>query len=254
MQTVDKPAKHNWLERRMQKVRMRKTEEAAGMEDDVLQRLRSLQEETMPLLSELSELRDALCILGDNPEETYCVFEKYLRERVDTRLWWEHWRLPDFGEYRERIWVEELMRYATRDSFLVLGYAPCIGDVLYKYATGMRSVCWILKPEQYTDAVQQFIDSFYEEFGLAISLQLLEPGEDWAGLRAVSTIPVNVLDFSREEKISAHDVAAGSIWLDVDAMEGKERRIESRCPKIAYFSLKKLWSHLDTIGKNRYNT
>lgn len=212
------------------------------------------QQEAAVLLQELAELQTALCLLGGNPYWTYCVYEDFLFERIDTKLWRECWRLPGFAEYHETVWVEELLTYATKDAFLILGYAPCIGNILNRHAVKMRSVRWILKPEQYTEAVQQFIDTFYEEFGLVISLQVSEPGEEWVKLRPFSAAPINVLDFTQEEKLSACDVAKGSIWLDMDSLEGKERRMESRCPQIAYFSLKKLWSHLDTIGKNRYNT
>lgn len=207
-----------------------------------------------PLLEELSVQQTALSLLGDNPCWTYCVYENFLWEKIDTNLWREYWKLPLFREYHDLIWAEELMKYGTWDSMIILGYASCVAELLYKYAGKLRSVKWILKPEQYTEAVQEFVEEVYEEYGLVISLQLLEANEHWAGVRLKTVIPVNVLDFTGEEKVSGYDLAAGSVWLDMDSLEGKEWRMRTRSPQIAYYSLKKQWAHLDTIGKNRYNT
>lgn len=268
--TLQKSIKPKWFAGKKRKRKRQKLEETlqAGLaeqgtqltQEKQEQRLRrqeerqKLQKEIKPLLDELSELQTALCLLGDNPHWTYCVYEDYLREKIDTKLWWECWKLPEFREYHEFVWAEALMQSATKDSFLILGYAPCVGTILNRHATKTRNVKWIMKPEQYTEAVQEFIEAFYQEYGLAISVQLLEEGEEWIRFRPSGVMAVNVLDFSGEEKLSACDVGKGSIWLDMDSLEGKERRIETRCPQIAYFSLKKQWSHLDTIHKNRYNT
>lgn len=225
------------------------------------ERLKDLRNQLTPLLTELSELQTVLSLLGDNPHWIYCVYEDYLYERIDTGLWWDVWRLPLFEEYHSYIRVEELMQYATKESFVVLGCAPCVGRILRGHAARMRSVQWIMKPEQYTEAVQEFVEEFYEEYGLAITMKLLEEGEDWIRVRPSSVQPVNVLDFSGEEKLSVCDIAKGSVWLDMDSLEGKERRMEVRSPQIGYFSLKKQWKqlqkepiYLDTIGQNRYNT
>lgn len=224
-------------------------------------RLKDLRNQLAPLLEELSELQTALPLLGDNPHWTYCVYEDFLYEKINTKLWREVWKLPLFEEYHSYIWVEELMQYATKEAFVLLGYAPCVGHILRGHAAQMRSAWWMLKPEQYTEAVQGLIEEFYEEYGLAITVKLLEEGEEWIRVRPSSVQPVNVLDFSGEEKLSACAIAKGSVWLDMDSLEGKERRMDVRSPQIGYCSLKKQWkqlqkepSYLDTIGKNRYNT
>lgn len=207
-----------------------------------------------PLLEELSVQQTALSLLGDNPHWTYCVYEDFLREKIDTGLWHECWKLPLFREYQDLIWAEELMKYGVWDSLFILGYAPCVTELLYKYAGKLRNVKWILKPEQFEEPVQEFVEEVYEEYGLVISLQLLEPNEHWASVRLKTAIPVNVLDFTGEEKVSAYDLAGGSVWLDMDSLAGKEWRMKTRNPQITYCSLKKQWAQLDTIGKNRYNT
>lgn len=239
----------------------RERSEESLQKEQAQQKLHALQKVTQPFLAELSELQTVLRLLGAHTDCTYCVYENFLMEKIDTRLWWEHWSLPHFSEYHEWIWAEELMKYAALDSFLILGYAPCVEKILNWHGVKMRSVKWILKPEQYTEAVREFVDCFYEEFGLAISLQLLGEGEGWIRFRPCTIAAVNVLDFTGEEKLSACDVAEGSLWLDMNSLEGKEWRMENRCPHITYFSLKKQWKqlekapfYLDTTGKNRYNT
>lgn len=203
---------------------------------------------------ELCEQQTALCFLGDHPYETYCVYERSLWEKIDTVFWREYWQIPHFREYHGSVWVEELVQHALCDSWLIIGYAPCIGTILRERATKLREVRWILKPQQYTEAVQEFLDELYEEFGMVIGVQILEPETEWYRVRLQTVSPVNVLDFSGEEKLSVCDVAKGSIWLDMDSLEGKQRRMEVRSPQITYISSKKLWANLDTIGKNRYNT
>lgn len=251
------PIKNKWLDKRKHK-RKRQQLESFSQEKQIVSEEPKL---IWSLLAELAELQKDLCILGENPQETYCVLEDFLKEKIDTRIWWEHWTLPEFGNYRERIWAEELMKYAKGDAFLILGTAACVEEILEKYGAGMRNVKWVLKPKQYTEAVEECVDWFYEEFGLAVSLELLEENEGWIHFRPSSATPVNVLDFTGVEKLFANDVSKGSIWLDMDSLSGKERRFESRCPQITYFSLKKHWKHLekapfylDTTGENRYNT
>ncbi len=213
------------------------------------------------LLNELQEMQTALCMLGENPHWTYCVYEGALQEKVNTALWPRYWNVPKFEEYHDYIWVEQLMECAVYNQYLILGYAPCLGRILFEHVEKMRSVTWYLYREQYTRSVQNFIEDFYEEYGLAIEVRLLEADEEWIRVRPSSAVPVNVLDFSGEEKIAACDVAKDSVWLDMDSLDGKYRRIENRNPGIHYFSLKKQWKQrqkepmcLDTLNKNRYNT
>ncbi len=207
-----------------------------------------------PLLEELAVQQTALALWEDNPYETYCVYEKFLWEKIDTKLWWKYWKLPQLQEYHDMIWAEELMQHGIWDSLLILGNAPCVTKLLYKYAGRLRTVKWILRQEQYTEALQDFLEDFYEEYGLMVACQVLEPGEHWAAVRPKSVLPVTVLDFTGEEKISAYDLVSGSVWLDMDSLDGKEWRMKARNPHITYYSLKKQWACLDTIGKNRYNT
>lgn len=215
-------------------------------------------DERRKLWEELKDWQVALLLLGGNPYWTYCVYEDYLRERICADIWNRHWVIPEFEEYHESMWVEKLIPHTIPGHYMILGTADCLPRLLCENVKKMRSVKWFLKKEQYTSELQSFIEDFYEEYGLAVEVHMVE---DWIRVRPGSPVPVNILDFTGEEKLSACDVAAGSIWLDMDSVDGKNRRIEVGSPQISYFSLKKQWKqrqkevyHLDTLNKNRYNT
>lgn len=226
----------------------------------------------------IAEWQTALRLLADNPYQISCVYEEALRRELSMekvrKSWCAHWPVWEFEEYREKKWVEKLLPYATHSHFVIVGDAPCLPELLYENAARMRSVRWILPERQYTCEIRDFIDEFYEETGLAIETELQREADServWTRARIGSLLPANVLDFTSEEKISACDMPQGSIWIDMDSQEGKQRRIEARNPGISYFSLKKEWGqtalrqkafilrqkavlNLDTTGKNGYNT
>ncbi len=211
------------------------------------------------LLEELKDLQTVLPLLGENPHWTYCVYEDFLREKMFIESLHAYWNIPEFESYHDYLWVQELMQYTVPGYYLILGYAACLPEILRGYVGRMRGLKWFLKPEQYTLEVEDFIEEFYVEYGLAVEVHLV--GEAWNRVRPGSAVPVNVLDFTGEEKLSAYDVADGSIWVDMDSIDGKNRRMEARNPGITYFSLKKQWKQrqkegicLDTVGKNGYNT
>lgn len=212
-------------------------------------------------LEELSCLQTAFILLGDGPYRIYCVYEECLKEKLDRKLWRQYWEIPEFTDYRQCMWVEKLMQYTFPGPYILLGYADCLPGLLQKYAKSLRNVKWFLQEAQYSSGVEAFVEEFLREYGLAIEVHLLTESEVWCRVRPSSTLPVNVLDFTGEEKISACDVAKGSVWLDMDSLDGKSRRIETRNPDVSYFSMKKLWRQrqkeaicLDTISKNGYNT
>lgn len=236
------------------KTRRRKRKGAKQRQNEVL------ANPLLACLEELHELQTALRLLGDSPYRTYCVYEAYLKEKINTELWQQYWGVPEFGDYHERMWVEKLLPYTFPGNYIILGCADCLPAIFYENAKKMRSVKWFLKARHYSREVQEFTEEFFEEYGLAIEVHLLG-GEEWIRVTPGSEVPVNVLDFTGEEKMSACDVAKGSVWLDMDSVDGKSRRIENRNPDINYFSLKKLWKQrqkepicLDTICKNGYNT
>ena len=203
---------------------------------------------------------------GSSREEYQMVFENNVRPQLtafpdfSNYFPWE-----EFRNYRDLFWVEQIMPYAVHADYQIVGYAPCIPRLLVRHARRIRSVCWILSKAVYTGQVQEFVEDYYEEYGLAITVHLCEPGEPLRKSPLTSDKPINILDFSGEERMSCVSIFPGSVWLDMDAMEQKARRIAIQKPEISYISLHKRWksatnttenptNHLDTACKSRYNT
>ncbi len=188
-------------------------------------------------------------------EDCQIVYERNIRSRLFALAGWSQ-RFPagEFCHYRDLFWAEQLLPYARHADYQIIGYAPCIPELLIKHARHIRSVCWILSEAVYTGQLQDFVEDYYEEYGLAISIHLCEPVTSLRKARITSAKPISILDFSGEERMPCVQVMAGSVWLDMDAMEEKARRISIQNPDISYFSLRKMWKNLDTAGKSRYNT
>lgn len=217
--------------------------------------------------SGLGEWLTALRLLADNPNQIFCVYEDSLRKELEKeevrKLWSAHWEITEFKDYREWKWAEKLIVHAKYHHYVILGKAPCVPDILYSYCRWMRSVRWLLTEEDFSVDVQEFLNDFYKETGLAIETELVlaedtgmvsklseidmekskmtECIRPYARVYLTASRPVNVIDFSGEEKISACGIPQGSIWLDMDSQEGKCRRMEVRTPGVHYFSLKQRW-------------
>lgn len=203
------------------------------------------------LLEDTKCRQDFLQQIMEDRNHSYIVTE----EPVPFLEGWE------FRGYYEEEWVMHIMQYATLNHFVILGKAECIPRLMLQYVQRMKSLKWVLLQRQYGEAEEELVEEIYEEYGLAVEVRLLEEEGDWRRMRLACKIPMVLVDFCEEEKISAADVARGSIWLDMNASEVKRCRLEDRNTGIAYFSLKKEWKRpqnalyqLDTNSKNGYNT
>lgn len=165
------------------------------------------------------------------------------RRLLLTVLWRRYFDWKEFTDYGGRFWVEQLMPEAVLPHFVILGTAACIPELIEKYAHGMKSLRWILPQADYTGELDEFVEDFYTEFGLAISMQVIPGFRDFKGLQLVCPLPSNILDFSGEPGIGISGVAEGSIWLDMRSVEEKRRRIEVRGLSIFYFSMKEKWQY-----------
>lgn len=170
----------------------------------------------------------------------------------------ESWR---FGDYLEEEWLLHMMRYAALPHFVILGRVHCMPRILLHSVNKMKSLRWILPGYLYGQKEQELVEDLCEQYGLVVDVQLLQTEVDYSRLEFRSRFPVNVLDLSEADNVSATGVPAGSIWLDMGACEIKKCRLEEHYRDIMYFSLKKEWNQpekalfcLDTIGKNGYNT
>ena len=176
---------------------------------------------------------------NDNCLETSNILANDMWEAILPVLWKRYFQVQEFGGYTRQLWVEELLPEAVLPHFVILGAAPCLPILIEKYAGGMKSLRWILPENDYSQEVQEFVEDFYIEYGLAIMLQITPAGQ--RRLQAVCTEPSNVLDFTEEANMNLAKVAKGSIWLDMLSMEEKRRRIVDRSTGITYFSLKEKW-------------
>lgn len=213
------------------------------------------------LWSRLSEVGELIYPMLDYPDESYCVYEEALKKTDFHKLWQQYCSFPEFHDYMQDTWAEPLLRYAEHSSYLVLGNAFCLPGFLWRKAERMKSLQWILPGKQYTEELAAFEEDICQEFGLAIDMHVLKSPEEYRRVRLKSKLPVNIIDFSGEERLQTADLPSESIWLDMSSMEEKRRRIEDRKNPMRYFSLKKQWKqpqkgryHLDTISKNGYNT
>lgn len=167
--------------------------------------------------------------------------DKWLKSR-DLCGWWEkNWPVPAFEDYHDAVFACRLMERVHLSHFLVLGYAPCVPQLLSGQARRMKSLRFLLKKEP--EELDEFIEDFYEEHGLAASVRVVEGGS-FKGERIVCAQPTAILDFSGESHLLTADIARGSVWLDMDSMEEKRRRIEDRNTGIYYFSMKKEWKRI----------
>lgn len=161
------------------------------------------------------------------------------------QLWRKYWQIPEFDDYLQPQWVKPLLENARLNHFVILGLADCTPAVILYCARRMKSLRWILREEDATEEIQDFVEEFYQEYGLAVTLQPLEGGKAFARLLLVSREPICVLDFTEESHVSPGGTAQGSIWIDFRSVEAKARRVLDREKGISYFSLKEIWKRAD---------
>lgn len=176
----------------------------------------------------------------------FCVYEDGVRRRLMGKsllalLWQRHFEWEEFGDYRGRFWVEELMEQARWPDFVILGTAPCMPEVVWKYARRMKSLRWILPEAECTGEFLEFVEEFYVESGLAIALETLPGAGEFARMQLVCAKPSNIIDFTGEASILTSGAAGESVWLDMLSVEEKGRRIRGRKNQISYFSMKEKW-------------
>lgn len=196
-----------------------------------------------------------------------CVYDSGVRKLLlgETPLavhWSRAWAVPEFSDYREYRWGVELLPYATQSRFVVLGAAPDIPLIVKRCARKMKSLRWILLERDYDEAAQEFIEDFYEDYGLAISVQTVTGRNAFRTLCLESVEPICVMDFTEETGFYFGGLEPGSIWLDFSSREEKAKRMERLAKNVSYCSLKRVWRNenpiktyfLDSADKSGYNT
>lgn len=155
--------------------------------------------------------------------------------------------LPEFDEFMQAKWVQQLLPHAVCTDFVVLGDGVALKQILWEMAPYMKSLWWIAPDPAAEDLLEVFAEEFYQETGLAIRLEFLKAGTTYGQLvvpDGVVSKPVNILDFTDDKHIPGLYPPPGSVWLDMSSREEKERRIRARGLSCDFVSLRKQWKNL----------
>lgn len=237
----------NWLGRR-RKARERRRE-LRRQQQEYMQKLQEYKERQEELAASIRQLWEEVFSEVERAGgggEVRCVYEDSLRFLAEGQgeaamCWNPVWNIPEFQDYKKMRWLRPLLEYVRHSDFILLGAADCIPAILQRLARQMKSLQWYLREEDLNEEVQGWVEDFYEEYGLAITLRKLPEGNEFRKLKLKSGVPVCVMDFTDEEKLFAGSLAEGSIWLDFASVDEKFRRIAKQSPEVSYMSLKKYW-------------
>lgn len=221
--------------RRCRQEYMQKLQEYEEQRQELADSIRHLWEEVF------SEVEQA-----GGTGEVRCVYEDSLRFLTEDRgeaavCWRLIWDIPEFGDYKSIRWIRPLLEYVRYSDFILLGAAEGIPEILERFAGQMKSLQWYIGEEDMSEDVQGWVEDFYEEYGLAAALRELDGENVFRRLKLKSEAPVCVMDFTKEAKLFAGNLAEGSIWLDFCAMDEKAVRMARQAPDVRYMSLKKYW-------------
>lgn len=234
--------------------RREERKEQKRLERERLAQQRCYEERLEALEGELKELAASILAGTEEWDDCACIYMDGMRpmlcgDGVLAGLWKKSWNVREFVDYKEFRWASLLLPYAAHFNYVFLGTAPCIRQIAEACARNMKSLRWILREKELTEEVQEFVEDFYDEYGLAVILQTVAGRNGYRTLCLEAIKPVCVLDFTEETKLFWGGLADESVWLDFASLEEKERRVERLAPGIAYLSLKKLWCRKQSLAK-----
>lgn len=219
--------------------------------------------------SQLAEMTAELSLYAEEYSDCWCVYDRAVRdvlygEGPVAEIWQRAWKAEEFTSYTELRWVQPLLAHLAGPHFVVLGTASCIPQLLQQCAGRMKSLRWVIEEaygQAHQEELEDFAEDFYQEQGLAVTIEQVRGRCGFERMQLFCKEPVNILDFTGEDKAAVGWAAKGSVWLDLWSSEEKCRLITQRGTGIHYFSLREKWrqtqkiSHyLDTVNKNEYNT
>ncbi len=196
---------------------------------------------------QLRELAEAIQAETEELDTCTCVYaegaDRFLKGNgILARMWENVWDIREFTDYKAFRWAGCLLPYVSHFRFVVLGTADCAPEIIKSCARRMKSLRWIVRERDCDEGLQEFVEEFYEDYGLAVALQTVEGRNGFRRLCIETVEPVCVLDFTEEVKFFWGGIKSDSVWLDFSSQEEKERRMRRLAPGIRYYSLKKLWS------------
>ena len=186
-----------------------------------------------------SALRTEIAPLLDGYSDNYILHG----ERLPAEDFGDLLPLPEFDAFDDPKWIRRLLIYAVYADFVVLGDVPCLQQILRELAPRMKTLLWIAPDWVAREQMEEFVEDFYQEYGLAINLHFLLEDVTYARIRIPDKHyrgPLNVLDFTGGKYLPTFSPPEGSVWLDFFSLSEKERRVEARRLKVEYVSLRKL--------------
>lgn len=248
-----------WEKRRLKKEKLAAARERERLAAERLERRRRIGGEVEKLAATVREyagedsrrfavyedsVRTALKGRTEGMEETAAQEEaEWGGDHTLPALWAYYFDEKEFCDYCGRFWVQQLLGEAKLPYFVILGTAPALYELLGECARGMKSLCWILTEAECVEELLDFVEEFYGEYGLAISLRTLSGHEDYRSLGNLCDKASNIIDFTEEPAAGRVGAAQGSIWLDMRSVEEKGRRIRGRSAGITYISMKEKWKY-----------
>lgn len=180
--------------------------------------------------------------------ELHCVYEPSVAFLKNTGqgigfFWNRFWNVPELCNYTDYQLVRPLTDSVKEkySDYVMLGTAGCVFELLKDLARHMKRLQWYLLREELTAEIQEKIEDFYQDYGLAIAICLMEEGKAFRTLRLFSETPVCVLDFCHGERLFAGELKKDSLWLDFTSDDGKKRYL-ARQPGVTYESMLTYWS------------
>lgn len=215
----------------------RKAEQLLRLE----QALAAREEQIKAAEKQMQRVAEIILKRVDIEDECRYVCEENLEKCAAWQIWLNHFPIKEFDGYLQEFWIDQLLPFAIHPQFVILGAYRGIDALIESCAHKMKELQWILKEQEYTPELMNFVETFCEEYGLAIDIRTVTGRAAYRKLRLACPKPVNILDFTNETRILTSDIAEGSIWLDMLSSEEKKRRIAGRGTGIRYYSLKERW-------------
>lgn len=217
--------------------RIRREEAARRLEQALLRReeQRKATEDKMRLAAERIINR-----VSEGGECRY-VCEEGLKKCVAWEVWLRYFPVEEFSDYLKPFWAGQLLCRVKHTQFVILGAGESVYGLIESCAPRMKGIRWIVREQDCTRELTEFVEDFCVEYGLAVALQTMSGRTGYRRICLSCPEPVNILDFSGEDRIAVSDVARDSVWLDMLSSEEKRRRLKERDTGIRYFSLKEEW-------------
>lgn len=142
----------------------------------------------------------------------------------------------EFTDYMNMTFVSLVIKQACLPYYLVLGTCNELREMLLLRVRRIKQLSvWVIKKD-YEDRLENLIDELYEEYGLAVKLQIIDR-DDYRHLNVTTALTCNILDCTGEENIRVSGVSKGCRWFDLGNSGDKYRKIENTCRDVIYYSV-----------------